>query len=126
MKTFILSRDMEAWKVIVSRFQMPTMTVGATTSIKLEVERTKQDMRQIKLNALAKNIVECALSLEEYNKISACETAKKIWDKLEVTHEGTSKVKRSKIRMLKHDYELFLMQPGGSIKDMYHYKKSDI
>ena len=64
-------------------------------------------------------MLECALNPEEYNMILACETTKEIWDKLEITHEGTSKVKRSKIRMLKHDYELFLMQPGETIKDMY-------
>ena len=42
-------------------------------------------------------------------------SAKKIWDRLEVTHEGTNQVKESKINMLVHNYELFKMKPEGSI-----------
>ena len=38
---------------------------------------------------------------------------------LEVTHEGTSRVKDSKISMLVHDYELIKMKPHESIKDMF-------
>jgi hypothetical protein len=30
-----------------------------------------------------------ALSVNEYNKITACETAKEILDRLEIEHEGT-------------------------------------
>ena len=38
---------------------------------------------------------------------------------LEVTHEGTGRVKDSKISMLVLDYELFKMKPHESIKDMF-------
>ena len=48
-------------------------------------------------NAKAMNILHCALDPNEYNQIFTCESAKKIWDRLEVTHEGTSQVKESKI-----------------------------
>lgn len=53
------------------------------------------------------NMLQYVLNVEEYNWVSSCESAKAIWDKSEITHEETSKVKRSKISMLKHDYELF-------------------
>jgi len=37
---------------------------------------------------------------------------------LEVTHEGTNDVKRARKRALIQEYELFRMQPGGSIVDV--------
>ena len=45
--------------------------------------------------------------------------AKKIWDRLEVTHEGTSQVKESKISILVHKYKLFKMELNESIFSMY-------
>ena len=41
-----------------------------------------------------------------------------MWDALQVTHEGTSEVKRSRINTLIHEYELFRMNQGESIQDM--------
>ncbi|XP_070015341.1 uncharacterized protein [Nicotiana sylvestris] len=42
-----------------------------------------------------------------------------MWDKLEVTYEGTSKVKETHINMMVHDYELFSMKEGESIEEMF-------
>ncbi|GAV71526.1 UBN2 domain-containing protein, partial [Cephalotus follicularis] len=36
-----------------------------------------------------------------------------------VTYEGTNQVKESKISMLVHEYELFLMHDNESISDMF-------
>ncbi|KAF1894652.1 hypothetical protein Lal_00027029 [Lupinus albus] len=41
-----------------------------------------------------------------------------MWDTLQVTHEGTSKVKRARLNALSHEYELFCMFPHESICDM--------
>nr|KYP55274.1 hypothetical protein KK1_001481 [Cajanus cajan] len=41
-----------------------------------------------------------------------------MWDTLEVTHEGTNDVKRSRINTLTHEYELFRMNQNESIQDM--------
>ncbi|XP_075096504.1 uncharacterized protein LOC142174582 [Nicotiana tabacum] len=42
-----------------------------------------------------------------------------MWDKLEVTYEGTNKVKETHINMLVHDYELFSMKGGESIEEIF-------
>ena len=70
-------------------------------------------------NARAINLLYCALSTDEYNRISACETAKEIWDKLEIAYEGNTQVKQSKIDILVHSYELFKMQLDESISQMF-------
>ncbi|GAV85072.1 UBN2 domain-containing protein, partial [Cephalotus follicularis] len=38
-----------------------------------------------------------------------------------VTYEGTNQVKESKISMLVHEYELFLMHDNESISDMFTF-----
>ena len=48
-----------------------------------------------------------------------CKSAKQIWDLLEVTHEGTNEVKRSKIDLLMSRYERFEMQSKESIEEMF-------
>ena len=47
-----------------------------------------------------------------------CDLAKEIWDKLKVSYEGTSQVKDSKLSMLVHEYELFLMKKDESVSEM--------
>ena len=39
---------------------------------------------------LAKHPLICGLDSKEYKRISSCDSAKEIWDKLEVTYEGTN------------------------------------
>ena len=42
-----------------------------------------------------------------------------IWHNLEIKHEGTIRVKDSKINLLMHDFNLFRMKPSETIGDMY-------
>ena len=46
-------------------------------------------------------------------------TTKEIWDKLKIIHEGTSKVKESKIALLSNQYEMFKMQPNENITSWF-------
>ena len=41
-----------------------------------------------------------------------------LWDTLQVTHEGTTDVKRSRINTVTHEYELFRMNQNETIQDM--------
>ncbi|GKV40372.1 hypothetical protein SLEP1_g48027 [Rubroshorea leprosula] len=77
------------------------------------------DRKKLQINAQAKNALFCALHPSEYDRISACDFAKEMWDKLQVAHEGTNEVKKSKINMLVQKYELFKMKSDEEIKDMF-------
>ena len=77
------------------------------------------EKKYFSLNAKAMNMLFCALDKNEFNRILTCETAFDIWRTLEITHEGTSKVKNSKVNILLHDFELFQMQLSETIGDMY-------
>ena len=71
------------------------------------------------LNAKVLNVLYCALDANEFNYISMCNLAKKIWDRLKVIYESTNQVKESKINKLVHNYELFKMGPNESISAMF-------
>ncbi|XP_057719554.1 uncharacterized protein LOC130933980 [Arachis stenosperma] len=73
----------------------------------------------MELNAKAVNLLNCAISFEEYRRVSRCTTAKKIWDKLQITHEGTTIVKKTRKDMLNREYEMFAMKEGESIDELF-------
>ncbi|XP_019230875.1 PREDICTED: uncharacterized protein LOC109211759 [Nicotiana attenuata] len=52
-------------------------------------------------------------------KISACQSAKEIWEALQTAHEGITQVNQSKIYMLTAEYDLFRMKDDESIQDMH-------
>ena len=56
--------------------------------------------------------------MDKYFGVSNCKNAKEIWDTLQVTHEGTTDVKRSRINTLTHEYELFRMNQNETIQEM--------
>ncbi|GAV80779.1 UBN2 domain-containing protein, partial [Cephalotus follicularis] len=70
-------------------------------------------------NAKAKHIIICTINSSEFNRVSSCNSAKEMWDRLEVTYEGMNQVKDDKISMLVHDYELFSMKEDEDIKSMF-------
>ncbi|MQM17309.1 hypothetical protein Taro_050277 [Colocasia esculenta] len=77
------------------------------------------DGKLVSHNSKAKNLICCALTRSEFNRISACKSAKEMWDKLKLTCEGTDKVKETKIDILVTQYEKFQMLIGETITQMY-------
>ena len=70
-------------------------------------------------NAKAKKLLYFGLGPDEYTRIFKCESAKDIRDALQLAHEGTNKVKQSRIELLIRKYELFEMGDRETITDMY-------
>ena len=119
MRIFIQANDYACWDVIENGPTIPTKMTEEGEIPKLKKEWTPTDVKDIQNNAKAMHTLYCALDVNEFNRISGCETAKEIWDKLEVTHEGTSQVKESKINILVHKYELFNMESNETISQMF-------
>ena len=61
----------------------------------------------------------CAIDRNEFNRVWQCKSAKEIWRLLEITHEGNNQVKKSRINILVHDYELFSIKDFESIVEMF-------
>ncbi|XP_070017096.1 uncharacterized protein [Nicotiana sylvestris] len=59
------------------------------------------------------------LGPDEYSRIQSYTTAKEIWDTLQVAHERTPQVKRSRGTLLYSQYENFTMKGGETIQETY-------
>ncbi|KAL5543486.1 hypothetical protein UlMin_007270 [Ulmus minor] len=118
MTIFLQSMDYELWDVIEKGPYIPMKKCEESLVEKLKSEWDDTDKKRISINDRAMNTLFCALSMEEFNRIRSCKTAKDIWNTLEVTHEGTNQFKESKISMLVHKYELFKMKHDESIKQI--------
>ncbi|VFQ65633.1 unnamed protein product, partial [Cuscuta campestris] len=98
---------------------VPMKKVGEVNVPKTEEEFTDEDCKKMELNAKAINMIYCGVNADDYRKISRCETAKQMWEKLEVTYEGTAQVREAKIDHLTHEYELFSMKENEKIEEMF-------
>ncbi|XVF26618.1 hypothetical protein REPUB_Repub14bG0034000 [Reevesia pubescens] len=108
------------WDIIMEGPFIPTKKNEANEAVpKPMSEWTTNDKAKVQVNFKAINTLHCALDLAKFNRISTCHNAKKIWDQLKVTHEGTSKVNESKITLLSHQYEVLKMQPGEDMTTMF-------
>lgn len=94
MRIFLTSCDIDLWQVVLDGHMDPTS------------ERHAWDDKAKK----AMNALFCALSDIKYTRVSRCLMAQEISQLIEVTHEGTSQVKESKINLLTSQYEAFKME----------------
>jgi len=74
-------------------------------------------VRKLNMAAWPKTLAS-TLNLDEVFRLSQCASKKKMWDILEVTHEGTINVKCARKKALIQEYELFRMQQGETIADV--------
>ncbi|KAL6584410.1 hypothetical protein OROMI_003699 [Orobanche minor] len=115
MAIFVLAYDIEISKVIALG---PKIAKRENGSLKKFDEYSDKDGKNTHINSRATQLLHCALNPEELNRISVYESAKEIWEILEVTHEGMIQVKEIKINMLLHDYELFSIKDDEAITNM--------
>ncbi|VFQ76220.1 unnamed protein product [Cuscuta campestris] len=89
MRIYIQSTNFLLWRIIKNGEDVPMKKVRETNVPKTENEYDVQDIKKVENNAKAINIIYCAVNPDDYRKISYCSTAKEMWDKLEITYEGT-------------------------------------
>jgi len=118
MQIFVESIDLNIWEANEIGPFIPTMIVGNATIEKPKEEWDDDKRRKVQYNLKEKNIITSALGMDEYFRVSNCKNEKEMWDALQVTHEGTNDVKRSRINILTHEYELFRMYQYETIQDM--------
>ncbi|XP_019229327.1 PREDICTED: uncharacterized protein LOC109210381 [Nicotiana attenuata] len=119
MEIYAKAYDVKVWRVIKKGNYPPPAAAQPLVDPDDIDSYTDEQMAVVQVNNKARNLLYNAISGEEYEKISSCNTAKEMWDKLEVTYEGISKVKETHINMLVHDYELFQMKEGESTEEMF-------
>eukprot|EP00257_Ricinus_communis_P013422 XP_015570851.1 uncharacterized protein LOC107260789 [Ricinus communis] len=119
MRVFIKAMDYDMWMMIEDGPHHPTKTVDSREVDKDKDQWDEDDKRLIRLEATAMHVLYCALDDNAFASVFECDSAKAIWDKLEVLHEGNTRAKEMKISMLEEDYEQFKMKTYESINEMF-------
>ena len=100
---------MNSGNIVKAPYTKPTTNYNAGS---------KEQKKSTNLDAKAMNALFYALNKEEFNRVSMARFANQIWHILQVTHEGTNKVKESKNSILVHRLELFKMKENETISEM--------
>ncbi|KAH9678882.1 hypothetical protein KPL71_025892 [Citrus sinensis] len=120
MRIYLQALDYEIWEVVCDGPFMPMFKDEVGGDIpKPSSQWSELEKRKMSLNSKAMNALFCALDKKEFHRVSSCESAQEIWNKLEVVYEGTNKVKESKISRYTRQYELFQMEQNENVYSMY-------
>ncbi|XP_070029695.1 uncharacterized protein [Nicotiana sylvestris] len=120
MRDHIIGNDYELWDIVTDG-PLATLkkNVEGVDVPKTRADYTAEDLKKWEKNVKAKKWLVCGLGPDEYSRIQSCTIAKQIWDTLQVAHEGTPQVKRSRGTLLYSQYENFAMREGETIQEMY-------
>jgi len=97
------SLDSRTWKAVLKGWEHPKVkdTNGADTEeLKPEEEWTTAEDALALRNSKALNALFNGVDKNMFRLIKQCTTAKEAWEILITAHEGTSKVKMSRLQML--------------------------
>ncbi|KAL1193030.1 hypothetical protein V5N11_026080 [Cardamine amara subsp. amara] len=118
MQSFISSVDGDAWNSVLVGYKDPLIAdAQGKISSKVRSLWSHEELKKDTSNAKALNAIYNAIDVGQFRMISSYKTAKEIWEALETTYEGTSKVKQTKLIMLKSRFDSLLMQPDSSIAE---------
>ena len=84
MKIYLQSIGLDTWNITQTECTEPSTDLAQWTAEEKTVAQN---------NSKAMNILFCSLNRNAFNRVSICKSAYEIWNTLQVTHEGTSKVK---------------------------------
>ncbi|KAL5573965.1 hypothetical protein UlMin_023562 [Ulmus minor] len=125
MRSFLCSLDDDVWFSILEGYKIPAEVTEEGSVPKSRSKWTIQEKRDSNMNSKALNALFCGVDDLNFRYIQNCKIAKEAWDKLEVAHEGTDGVKRSKLQMLTSQFESIRMEEGEKVAD-FNAKLIDI
>jgi len=96
IKLFLESINKEVWDAVVNGPFIPMKIVNDKTIPKEFSLWTPDENKRAHYDVRDKNIISSTITLDEFYKVLVCKSTKEMWDVLEVTHEGTDEVKRSR------------------------------
>ncbi|CAJ2663332.1 gag-protease polyprotein [Trifolium pratense] len=98
MVAFLKSMDYRAWKTIIKGLTHPIFTAeDGTTSLKPEADWSVSEDTEATGNSKALNAIFNGVDKNMFKLINTCTEAKQAWKILQNAHEGTTKVRMSKL-----------------------------
>ena len=110
MKAFLCAIDESVWDSVENGYVKPTTAKSEWDKAALALANT---------NSKAINAIFCGVSPDEFHKISHVETVKEAWTILEMTYEGTKKVKDTKLQVLTTGFEEIKMGDDEAFDSFY-------
>src|ERR1044072_236527 len=131
MTAFLRSIDNKTWKSIVKGWTPPvnktTSENSSATTIELKNEEdwTTEEDEAALANSKAINAIFNGVDKNMFRLINTCTVAKEAWDILKTAHEGTSRVRMSRLQMLTTQFETLRMSEEQTIAE-FHMQIRDI
>ena len=110
MRAFLCAIDKSVWDSIENGYVKPTTAKSEWDKVALALAN---------VNSKAINAIFCGVSPDEFHRISHVKIAKEAWTILEMTHEGTKKVKDTKLQMLTTRFEKLKMGDDKAFDSFY-------
>ena len=110
MRAFLCAIYESIWDSVENGYIKPTTA---------KFEWDKAALALANANSKAINAILCAVSTDEFHRISHVEIAKESWKILETTYEGTKKVKDIKLQMLTTKFEELKMGDDEAFNSFY-------
>ncbi|CAM8995220.1 unnamed protein product [Rhodiola kirilowii] len=118
MKAFLKSQDESVWEAIEQGWTHPVATdEEGKVSLLAKDKWTEVQKKAEAANSKAMNAIFSGVDGKNFKMISTCEIAKAAWDILQTAHEGTTKVKISRMETLTSKFENMRMQEDETIAD---------
>ncbi|KAK2402989.1 gag-protease polyprotein [Trifolium repens] len=118
MIAFIKSMDQGAWRAIVTGWNHPMVTTeDGCTSLKGVADWSAEEETIASANSKALNAIFNGVDQNMFKLINTCTEAKQAWEILQTAHEGTSKVRMSKLQLLTTKFENLRMDEDETISE---------
>ena len=118
MVAFLKSMDQKAWRAIITGWNHPIITAAdGSTSLKGVAEWSPEEETEASGNSKALNAIFNGVDENMFKLINTCTEAKQAWEILQTAHEGTSKVRMSKLQLLATKFENLRMEDEETISE---------
>ncbi|CAM8878229.1 unnamed protein product [Rhodiola kirilowii] len=117
MKAFLKSQDESVWEAVENGWTHPEITEADKVSLLTKDKWTEAHKSAEAANSKAMNAIFSGVDGKNFKMIYTCEIAKKAWDILQTAHEGTTKVKISRMEMITSKFENLRMLEDETIAD---------
>nr|CAD1818578.1 unnamed protein product [Ananas comosus var. bracteatus] len=119
MRAFLIAIDKRVWQSIAFGWKHPTEKVDNVDAPEPRNKWSKEEIDLSSSNGRGMNALFNALFQTEFSRVSTCETAKEIWDTLEVTHEIISLVKLQKLQILTSKFNSICIKEYKAFTEYY-------
>ncbi|XP_045795337.1 uncharacterized protein LOC123889868 [Trifolium pratense] len=122
MMVFLKSIDSRTWKAVVHGWEIPYVVDkdGKTTNVVKSIKDYYKEEDELALgNSKALNAIFNGVDINMFRLVKRSLVAKDAWEILRKAHEGTSKVKLSKLQMLSTNFENLCMKEEETVHDFH-------